>query len=204
MMQPKRTKYRKQFKGRNTGFANRGNFVAFGEFGLKATSRAAHDGARDRSGAARDGALRQARRPDLDPRVSGRADHARSRSRCAWAAARATSSTSRERCARARFCSRWKASMRRLREKRFASGAPKLSVSTSSFRDRFANGTRKNCGRNLPRSSEELLKLRREQFALRMQRATGQATKPELCIRQRRAQPSRLKTVAAEQQSPAR
>ena len=40
MLQPKRTKYRKQFKGRNTGLAQRGNFVAFGEFGLKATERA--------------------------------------------------------------------------------------------------------------------------------------------------------------------
>lgn len=39
MMQPKRTKYRKQFKGRNRGLAQRGNTVAFGEFGLKATSR---------------------------------------------------------------------------------------------------------------------------------------------------------------------
>jgi large subunit ribosomal protein L16 len=40
MMQPKRTKYRKQFKGRNTGLSQSGNYVAFGEFGLKATSRA--------------------------------------------------------------------------------------------------------------------------------------------------------------------
>src|SRR6201994_4839394 len=40
MLQPKRTKYRKQFKGRNSGLAQRGNSVAFGEFGLKATSRA--------------------------------------------------------------------------------------------------------------------------------------------------------------------
>ncbi|MEO7773286.1 MAG: 50S ribosomal protein L16 [Steroidobacteraceae bacterium] len=39
MLQPKRTKYRKQFKGRNTGLANRGSTVAFGEFGLKATGR---------------------------------------------------------------------------------------------------------------------------------------------------------------------
>ena len=36
MLQPKRTKYRKQFKGRNTGLAQRGSSVAFGEFGLKA------------------------------------------------------------------------------------------------------------------------------------------------------------------------
>lgn len=35
MLQPKRTKYRKQFKGRNNGLAQSGNYVAFGEFGLK-------------------------------------------------------------------------------------------------------------------------------------------------------------------------
>ena len=40
MLQPKRTKYRKQFKGRNAGLALRGSTVSFGEFGLKATSRA--------------------------------------------------------------------------------------------------------------------------------------------------------------------
>jgi large subunit ribosomal protein L16 len=40
MMQPKRTKYRKQHKGKNAGLAQRGSSVAFGEYGLKATSRA--------------------------------------------------------------------------------------------------------------------------------------------------------------------
>ncbi|HPF25894.1 MAG TPA: 50S ribosomal protein L16 [Steroidobacteraceae bacterium] len=40
MLQPKRTKYRKQFKGRNYGLALRGSNVSFGEYGLKATSRA--------------------------------------------------------------------------------------------------------------------------------------------------------------------
>ncbi len=39
MMQPKRTKFRKQFKGRNAGLAHRGSAVAFGEWGLKSTSR---------------------------------------------------------------------------------------------------------------------------------------------------------------------
>ena len=39
MMQPKRTKYRKQFKGRNSGAAYRGSTVEFGEYGLKATDR---------------------------------------------------------------------------------------------------------------------------------------------------------------------
>lgn len=36
MLQPKRTKYRKQFKGRIRGLATRGAKVSFGEFGLKA------------------------------------------------------------------------------------------------------------------------------------------------------------------------
>lgn len=40
MLQPKRTKYRKQQKGRNRGLALRGNKVSFGDFGLKAVDRA--------------------------------------------------------------------------------------------------------------------------------------------------------------------
>src|SRR3569833_2690878 len=40
MMQPKRTKYRKMFKGWLVGLVQRGCDVFFGEFGLKATSRA--------------------------------------------------------------------------------------------------------------------------------------------------------------------
>ncbi len=39
MLQPAKTKYRKQQKGRNVGIATRGAKVSFGEFGLKATSR---------------------------------------------------------------------------------------------------------------------------------------------------------------------
>ena len=39
MLQPKRTKFRKQHKGRNRGLAQRGNSVSFGEFGLKAMDR---------------------------------------------------------------------------------------------------------------------------------------------------------------------
>ena len=39
MLQPARTKYRKQQKGRNTGNATRGAKVSFGEYGLKATTR---------------------------------------------------------------------------------------------------------------------------------------------------------------------
>ena len=39
MLQPKRTKFRKQMKGRNRGLAHRGSKVSFGEYGLKATGR---------------------------------------------------------------------------------------------------------------------------------------------------------------------
>jgi large subunit ribosomal protein L16 len=39
MMQPKRTKYRKQQKGRNRGVATTGNRVSFGEYGMKAITR---------------------------------------------------------------------------------------------------------------------------------------------------------------------
>ena len=39
MLQPKRTKFRKQHKGRNRGLALRGSSVSFGAYGLKATGR---------------------------------------------------------------------------------------------------------------------------------------------------------------------
>ena len=39
MLQPKRTRFRKQHKGRNRGLAIRGGKVSFGEFGLKAIGR---------------------------------------------------------------------------------------------------------------------------------------------------------------------
>ena len=39
MLQPKRTKFRKQQKGRNRGLAVRGSRVSFGDFGLKCTGR---------------------------------------------------------------------------------------------------------------------------------------------------------------------
>lgn len=36
LLQPKRTKYRKTFKGQRAGVATRGNSLSFGSFGLKA------------------------------------------------------------------------------------------------------------------------------------------------------------------------
>ncbi len=40
MLMPKRTKYRKQFRGKRRGMAQSGNFVAFGDFGLQAQTTA--------------------------------------------------------------------------------------------------------------------------------------------------------------------
>jgi len=39
MLQPKRTKFRKQMKGRNRGLAHRGSSISFGDYGLKALGR---------------------------------------------------------------------------------------------------------------------------------------------------------------------
>ena len=39
MLQPKKTRHRKQHKGRNRGLALNGNKVSFGEYALKATTR---------------------------------------------------------------------------------------------------------------------------------------------------------------------
>jgi large subunit ribosomal protein L29 len=48
--------------------------------------------------------------------------------------------------------------------------------------------------------SEELLKLRREQFNLRMARATGQAAKPDQFVKVRK-NIARVKTVLAQSRS---
>ena len=38
MLQPKKEKFRKQFRGKNRGVAQTGNSLAYGEFGLQATT----------------------------------------------------------------------------------------------------------------------------------------------------------------------
>ena len=73
MLQPNRTKYRKDQKGRNYGLAQRGANVSFGEFGLKVVERGRLT-ARQIEAARR--ALtppHQARRPCMDPRLPGQA-----------------------------------------------------------------------------------------------------------------------------------
>jgi large subunit ribosomal protein L16 len=39
MLQPKKSKYRKQFRGKNRGVAGRGNTIDFGDYALQATDR---------------------------------------------------------------------------------------------------------------------------------------------------------------------
>ena len=58
-------------------------------------------------------------------------------------------------------------------------------------------------GQSASELNEELLKLRREQFSLRMQRATGQAVKPHDFGRVRK-DIARLKTVMAEKAATAK
>ncbi len=54
--------------------------------------------------------------------------------------------------------------------------------------------------RSVPELADELIKLRKEQFALRMQRATGQQPKPDQFGKVRR-NIARLKTVLRQKQS---
>lgn len=58
--------------------------------------------------------------------------------------------------------------------------------------------TRALTGKQPAELTEELLKLRREQFALRLQRATGQAVKPDQFGKVRR-NIARVKTVQRQQ-----
>ena len=53
--------------------------------------------------------------------------------------------------------------------------------------------------KSAPELNDELLKLRKEQFALRLQRATGQAVKPDQFGKVRKSI-ARLKTIAREAQ----
>ncbi|MGB9706848.1 MAG: 50S ribosomal protein L16 [Microgenomates group bacterium] len=39
MLQPRKTKYRKQFRGKMRGISSRGNTLAFGDYGLKSLDR---------------------------------------------------------------------------------------------------------------------------------------------------------------------
>ena len=73
MLQPKRTKFRKQFKGRIHGAANVGDRADFRLLRPEGAGAGAGHRAPDRGGAARDHAPDEARRPRVDPHLPGRA-----------------------------------------------------------------------------------------------------------------------------------
>ena len=76
MLMPKRVKHRKQFRGRMKGAAHRGNFVAYGDWGLAATEPSWVTS--QQIEAARI-ALHQARRPGLDQDLPRQARHRQAR-----------------------------------------------------------------------------------------------------------------------------
>src|SRR5580658_2419691 len=151
MMQPKRTKFRKQFKGKISGSAQRGNFVAFGEYGLKATDR------------------------------------------CRM--------TAREIEAARRAISRYVKRGGRIWIRVF----PDVPITQKPLEVRMGSGkgnveywvAKVLPGKAPAALGEELLKLRREQFNLRMARATGQAAKPDQFAKVRK-NIARVKTVLAQ------
>ena len=73
MLQPKRTKFRKAFKGRIHGDAKGGTELNFGAYGLKAHGARADHRAPDRGGSPRDHASHQAPGALVDPHLPGRA-----------------------------------------------------------------------------------------------------------------------------------
>ena len=93
MLQPKRTKFRKQFKGRNRGLATTGSKVSFGEFGLKAVERGKIT-ARQIEAARRAMTRHIKRGGKIWIRVfPGCAGFEEAAWKCAWVKVRATSST---------------------------------------------------------------------------------------------------------------
>jgi large subunit ribosomal protein L16 len=69
MMQPKRTKFRKQFKGRIHGNSKGGTDLNFGAFGLKAVEPERVTARQIRSGPPRDHPSHEACRSRVDPHL---------------------------------------------------------------------------------------------------------------------------------------
>ena len=197
MMQPKRTKFRKQFKGKISGSAQRGNTVAFGEYGLKATDRCRMT-AREIE-AARRAISRYVKRggriwirvfPDvpitqkpLEVRMgSGKGN-------VEYWVARGAARQGAVRDRRHERGNRARGVPPGVRQALGIDGVRQASGACMKAKDLRARAP-KDLG-------EELLKLRREQFNLRMARATGQAAKPDQFAKVRK-NIARVKTVLAQ------
>ena len=197
MLQPKRTKFRKQFKGRNRGLAQRGNNVSFGEYGLKTLERGQLTARQIE--AARRAMTRYVKRggniwirvfPDkpitkkpLEVRQGKGKGNVEywvalvQPGRMLYEIAGVTEAVARE---------------------AFTLAAAKLSVKTAVIkRTGMLMNAKELRDMSDEQLGEELLKLRREQFNLRMQSATGQGAKPDQHGKVRKTI-ARLKTVQRE------
>ena len=89
MLLPKRVKYRKQFRGRMTGKATRGNKVNYGEFGLQVSGARLDYQQPDRGSPCCHDPLHQAWRSGLDQDLPRQACTPRSPLRPEWVQVRA-------------------------------------------------------------------------------------------------------------------
>ena len=208
MLQPKRTKFRKAFKGRIHGAAKGGHDAQLRRLRPEGDRAGARHRAPDRGRAPRDHAPDEARGPRLDPRVPGRAGvEEAGRSAHGQGQGRA-GILGRARRSRAASCSRSTACREKLAREAFALAAAKLPIKTR-FVQRIARlRTQRHEERQPPsdlrgKTEDELerqpLKLKKEQFNLRFQRATGQLENTAR-VRVVRRDIARIKTVAAQKQ----
>gem|GEM_PF-2990718 len=109
MLQPNRTKYRKDQKGRNYGMAQRGADVSFGDFGLKVLERGRLTARQIE--AARRALTRHIKRGG---HVWIRVFPDKPISKCVWVTVRATRSTGSLSCNLVGCFMKWTASMSRL------------------------------------------------------------------------------------------
>ena len=111
MLQPKRRKYRKEQKGRNTGVATRGSSVSFGDFGLKAVGRGRLTARQIES--ARRAMTRHIKRGGrIGFGYSLTSQSRKNLQKYVWVTVKVTQSTTLLKFSRARFCMRWMASMK--------------------------------------------------------------------------------------------
>ena len=93
MLIPKRVKRRRQHRGKIKGQAQKGNKVAYGQYGLVAVEGARITSPPDRSRPYRHDAFHQARRSGLDRHIPAQAYHEAPPPNPVWVPVKAPSST---------------------------------------------------------------------------------------------------------------
>jgi large subunit ribosomal protein L16 len=197
VLQPKRTKYRKQFKGRNAGLAMRGSSVAFGEFGLKATSRARMT-AREIEAARRAMAHYVKRGGQIWIRVFPDVPISKKPLEVRMGSGKGNIEYWIARVQPGKVLFEMEGVDEVTAREAFRLAGSKLSVSTMFVKRQVREMDAKELrSKKAPELADELVKLRKEQFSLRLQRATGQLPKPDQYQKVRR-NIARLKTVMSE------